>query len=527
MNEPTAADIQLPFIPRPPSRLTDAAPSTDDEAPHPTRLLLVCHGEGIHTRYHGLAASESGLTATGWEQASALSAWLRTHEEIDLIASAGQLRSRLTAQRIGQELNLPVTIFETLPTAPAQDLSSPPHIDTATDSAPTLPGADRDVDAPGSSSLAERPDTNVQGEAVDFNDYAAFCTSAVNALHDILAQHWGKTVAVVTNASSVAVLLRSFFGQHVLAIRVDYTGISELRFTGREWELLYVNRREHLPRPQLAAARQPPTMEPAKSAEDNLETVRRVFDRVAAQHAGNHQPPDDETMERFLRFAHFPENARLLEIGSGTGHIALALAQRGASEVVGVDVSPGMLEQAEYLRLSSVDSTTARRVSFRLASAHALPFDNQSFDVVVCRFLFHLIGKPASTLQEIRRVIKPSGLLILVDLLGDEDAVKRATQDAIEERRNPGHRAARSLQQYRRMLTEAGFSIEDEKSETESRELQEWLQEMAVDEAARDAIKEMMEASMETDAAGLSVRNQEDTILFNQRTLYLRAQKPE
>ena len=71
--------------------------------------------------------------------------------------------------------------------------------------------------------------------------------------------------------------------------------------------------------------------------------------------------------------AHLPPEVRVLDAGTGGGLFALLLAEDGAREVVGVDISPVMLEVAEFNRLSRT-TTHAARVSFRLAPAQALPF---------------------------------------------------------------------------------------------------------------------------------------------------------
>ena len=103
--------------------------------------------------------------------------------------------------------------------------------------------------------------------------------------------------------------------------------------------------------------------------------------------------------------------------------------------------------------------------------------------------------------------------------------VKRATQNAIEERRNPTHYAARSAQQYRDLLTNAGLTVVDEKTVTFERELDEWLAELPLDSANGAIVREMMEAGIETDAAGLHTRRHGETIIFEQRLYYCKAVK--
>ena len=123
-------------------------------------------------------------------------------------------------------------------------------------------------------------------------------------------------------------------------------------------------------------------------------------------------------------------------------------------------------------------------------------------------------------------MLRHGGLLILVDLISVGDPVKRATQNAIEERRNPSHVAARSSEQYQKLVTGAGLVIEGEQTTTFERELDEWLNDMQTDPASRTIVRGMMEAGLETDAAGLNARRQGNKLIFDQRLFYLKARKP-
>ena len=81
---------------------------------------------------------------------------------------------------------------------------------------------------------------------------------------------------------------------------------------------------------------------------------------------------------------------------------------------------------------------------------------------------------------------------------------KRATENAIEERRNPAYVTARATaDQYRKLLTAAGVQVEAERTAVFERELEEWLSDMEADPTNRAAVRTMIEAGLETDASGL------------------------
>lgn len=451
--------------------------------------------------------ADGGLTALGWEQTNLLAQWLVTHESIDVLYSAPLLRSRLTAQRLGQALNLPITVQEGLPGRFGEGMQ--------------LPGVwDRGV-----RTIDQRPSAQfVEPQS----SYGVYVHQLVEALDGIIQDGWGKTVAVVLSGNGVASALRHFFGSHALAIAVCHTGISELRRQDGVWQLIYVNRREHLPAPLLGALRQKAEAAGAGSSDEHavdLAAVGRAYNRLTPALAEVRGGELEQRLRHLLKFAQLRPELTILDVGAGAGALAITLAEDGAREVVGVDISPVMLEAAELLRLQS-RSANVRRVSFRLAPAHALPFRDDRFDAIFCRLVLHHSHRPQDILQELARLLKHGGLLILADSLSVDDPVKRATQNAIEEKRNPSHVAARSADQYRKLVTAAGLVIDAEQTVTFDRGLDEWLDDMQTEPASRTIVREMIEAGLETDAAGLNPRRRGDKIFFEQRLFYLKARKP-
>lgn len=505
-----------------PQHLQPSIPASDTPVPvndrqiNKTRLLLVCHAEGMHNRYHDLTNEDSGLTALGWQQAESLAFWLRSHIKIDVLVSGSQLHSRLTAQRVGQALGLPISIARDLP-GQFQDtdgqLTQLPH-------------------AVATSLMALTPSLTVN-DATMTAAYVSYHEKLVVVLNRLLAEHEGKTIALIASRSAIATTLRHFFGGHTLPVQIDYSSISELYCENGRWLLYYVNRREHEPLPVLPQVDDKPTTIWSPDEDENLASIAQVYNDVAnslavtpdqgqmrAEQAGRQQ-----RLLHLLRWARLPEGLRILDIGSGMGILTLALAEQGAQEVVGTDISLAMLEQAEYRRLHTITPSHAR-VSYRLAPAQMLPFSDARFDTVVCRMVLHEAHKPERILSEIVRVLKPGGFLLLGDLLGDDDAVKRATQNAIEERRNPCHVAARSMVQYRSLLRDVGLHIEREDVATFERAMEEWLRDFPSHLSDADAVREMFEASMETDAAGMKARRQGGALVFDQQMVYIRAVKP-
>ena len=106
-------------------------------------------------------------------------------------------------------------------------------------------------------------------------------------------------------------------------------------------------------------------------------------------------------------------SGRVLDIGSGSGTLAIGLCKEIPNiSVVGIDISdlilPFARENAEKNHLSS-------RVTFVEGNAEYLPFENNSFDLIVSSNTLHLIDNPVKMFDEIDRVLKKEGKFFLSD----------------------------------------------------------------------------------------------------------------
>ena len=120
---------------------------------------------------------------------------------------------------------------------------------------------------------------------------------------------------------------------------------------------------------------------------------------------------------------------RLLDVGCGPGTITLDLAARVApGGTVGVDREPGVVAEAQRL----LDSRSMPGVEFMTADAYALEFDDESFDVVHAHQLLQHLTAPVAALAEMRRVLRPGGVLAVRD--GDYGGFVWAPSDPLLDR---------------------------------------------------------------------------------------------
>ena len=108
-----------------------------------------------------------------------------------------------------------------------------------------------------------------------------------------------------------------------------------------------------------------------------------------------------------LKNLELPEHANVLDVGSATGCLLKMLASKYQFEGIGLDISSQMTEiaQKQYPEFS-----------FVTGSAMQLPFEGQSFDVLICSASFHHFPNPETFLREAERVLKPGGKLVIAEI---------------------------------------------------------------------------------------------------------------
>lgn len=118
---------------------------------------------------------------------------------------------------------------------------------------------------------------------------------------------------------------------------------------------------------------------------------------------------------------------RVVDVGSGAGIDSLIAARmvRPGGRVIGIDMTPAMVERA---RVSAFESA-ARNVEFRLGFAEELPVEDGWADVVISNGVLNLFADKLAGLTEMSRVLKPGGRLQIGDILVQKSVGNKAKRD--------------------------------------------------------------------------------------------------
>jgi demethylmenaquinone methyltransferase/2-methoxy-6-polyprenyl-1,4-benzoquinol methylase len=133
------------------------------------------------------------------------------------------------------------------------------------------------------------------------------------------------------------------------------------------------------------------------------------YDRVGAVMSFGQDP---RWRRALVEFIDPRAGMRILDVATGTGMVAFALAARGA-EVVGLDQSEAMLGGARA-RLQRTPELSGR-LSFVLGEAESLSFADGEFDAVSFTYLLRYVDDPVATMRELARVLKPGGRIGMVE----------------------------------------------------------------------------------------------------------------
>lgn len=185
---------------------------------------------------------------------------------------------------------------------------------------------------------------------------------------------------------------------------------------------------------------------------NQTDLVHQQFGPNAAAYATSATHAKGASLARVIELAQPQAHWRALDVATGAGHMAFAVAPH-VTEVVASDLTPQMLEVAANLAREK----GVTNVRFELADSEALPFDEASFDLVTCRIAPHHFADVPRFVRECARVLKPGGTLAIVDNIAPESAAQFV--DDFERARDPSHLHCLSEQGWAAAFAQAGVRL--------------------------------------------------------------------
>lgn len=226
-------------------------------------------------------------------------------------------------------------------------------------------------------------------------------------------------------------------------------------------------------------------------------------------------------LQLVVEFAAPTGRDRVLDIGTGAGHTALALAPR-VSSVVLTDPVDAMLSTARRL-FQEAGLTNAQFVQ---ASAERLPFPEARFDIVTTRLAAHHFDDVALAMREVARVLRPGGGFIFIDSLAPEDAESAAYQDEVETMRDPTHRRIYTQREWIAFCEQAGLRVEKTEAVRKTHDFEPWLERGGEDAATLQRVRERFLQAPVSAVRDLEIIISDGAVLsFTDRKLVLAARR--
>lgn len=170
------------------------------------------------------------------------------------------------------------------------------------------------------------------------------------------------------------------------------------------------------------------------------------------------------------QLATWTETADLvLDIATGAGHTAGAVAEKAEATVIAADVAPDMVR-------TSVDSFDG--LVGVLADAERLPFRSGVFDAVTCRIAAHHFPDPKTFLEETARVLKPGGSFAFEDNIAPEDPELDSFLNRVERLRDPTHVRSHTESEWLEWLAAVGLTCEEAAVIEKTIEYESWIEQL-------------------------------------------------
>ena len=204
-----------------------------------------------------------------------------------------------------------------------------------------------------------------------------------------------------------------------------------------------------------------------------------------------------------------------LEVAAGTCICGRALAPF-VEDITCLDLTEEMLEQGKRL----AEESGLKNIYFRTGNAEKLPYEEETFDLVITRLSFHHFINPVIPFREMQRVLKKGGKLVVWDMEATEEPLRKI-DDKIEKLRDPSHTRILSREEFEEMF-EKDFWLQCEETTLVPVKLKSWMELTDTPEELQNEIVDLMKNDLAGgEKTGFSPYMKGTEIMFDHRWLLL------
>jgi ubiquinone/menaquinone biosynthesis C-methylase UbiE len=174
-----------------------------------------------------------------------------------------------------------------------------------------------------------------------------------------------------------------------------------------------------------------------KKTEHNLSIIDQ-FTKQATPFAEQKFHSNESEFKLMFELSEVNKYDTVLDVACGPGLVTTAFATK-AKHVTGIDITPAMIDKAKEIQKEK----NLENITLKIGDATNLPFDDESFSMVITRYSFHHFVEPEMVFKEMKRVCKKDGKIMVVDVAIQPG--KREAYDHLEKLRDPSHTRACTL----------------------------------------------------------------------------------
>lgn len=220
---------------------------------------------------------------------------------------------------------------------------------------------------------------------------------------------------------------------------------------------------------------------------ENMSEIQKEFTRQAAGFASSKMNfTKQEYLDYMIKHMALEPTDNVLEVAAGTCICGRAAAPF-AGHVTCLDMTPAMLDVGK----KAAKKDNLGNMSFVLGDVVELPFADGSFDIVFSRLAFHHFPDIEKPFLEMKRVLKPGGKLIIIDMKSAEESL-RDIEDEIEKLRDPSHVRNRSKKEFLSLYNGNGVKLHFNETINIPMVLDNWLEHAKTPAEVRDLITARM-----------------------------------
>jgi ubiquinone/menaquinone biosynthesis C-methylase UbiE len=182
-------------------------------------------------------------------------------------------------------------------------------------------------------------------------------------------------------------------------------------------------------------------------------TIQEQFGSRAADYVTSKPHAEGASLQRLVTLVQAQPEWKMLDVATGAGHTAFAFAPL-VNRVWATDITEQMLAIARQ----QAQKRGLENIIVDYADADELPYNDDTFDLVTCRIAPHHFADVAPFLREARRVLRPGGILGVVDNIVPEGPAGIYV-NAFEKLRDPSHGRCLTMEEWASVFKAAGFKL--------------------------------------------------------------------